>query len=44
MEMAEAVKDPRTEFKKGIETSEKTQAKMKMELKNSVTQLEHSKE
>lgn len=42
--MAEATKDPRSEFKKGIETPEKTQVKMKMELKNSVTQLEHSKE
>jgi hypothetical protein len=38
VEMAEAVKDARTEFNKGIETLKKTQAKMKMDWKNSVMQ------
>lgn len=41
-DMMKTIQDLRTKFKK-IETPKKTQTEMKVELKNSITQLENSK-
>lgn len=43
-EIMRVIQDWKTEFSKDLETSKKTQVQMKMELKNSVTQLEDSGE
>lgn len=42
--MTKTIQDPKTQFNKQVETLKRSQGEMKMELKSSITQLEHSRE
>lgn len=42
--MTKTIQDPKTQFNKQVETMKRSQCEMKMELKSSITQLEHSRE